>query len=111
MRVDAALEAEQKSDAYDPVATLHWHDGANWIDLNPSDQLREGIRIDAPYSTQAQIKLDNSDAAYDALDVKRKLGETDREILETMSRNLATLTQKVLDSCEGYCQNPVVVLG
>jgi hypothetical protein len=28
MRVDAALEAEQKSDAYDPVATLHWHDGA-----------------------------------------------------------------------------------
>ena len=73
MRVDAALEAEQKSDAYDPVATLHWHDGANWIDLNPSDQLREVIRIDAPYSTQAQIKLDNSDAAYDALDVKRKL--------------------------------------
>ena len=73
MRVDAALEAEQKSDAYDPVATLHWHDGANWIDLNPSDQLREGIRIDAPYSTQAQIKLDNSDGTYDALDVKGKL--------------------------------------
>ncbi len=75
MRTDAALEAEQKSDDYDPVASLHyWDTGtSSWVNLNPNDELMEAIRIDLPYSTQAHIDLDNSEGTLDSLDLCGKI--------------------------------------